>query len=57
MRHRALLAGFVSGYLVTSFFSINFPPVWFWIASGGFFILSCVCYLYWRRLNEDIYDF
>ena len=57
MRHQALLAGFVSGYLVTSFFSISFPPVWFWIASGGFFILSCVCYLYWRRLNEDIYDF
>jgi len=48
--------GMLTGYLLTSIFSISAPPAYFWYFWGGVTIVSLILWSAWHRFNDDIHE-
>ena len=48
--------GVLTGYLLTSIFSIPAMPASFWYFAGGVTIMSIAMSVAWWRFNDDLHD-
>ena len=48
--------GVLTGYLLTSIFSIPALPTSFWFFLGGIGILTLILLLAWWKFNDDLHE-
>ena len=53
---KKVMIGVLTGYLLTSIFSIPALPTSFWYFMGGVTIVSFTVFLAWWRFNDDLHD-
>lgn len=53
---KKFLFGGVTGYLLTSIFSIPPLPSYFWYTMGGICVMALIGFLGWRRFNDDMHE-
>ena len=53
---KQLLIGGITGYLLTSIFSISAPPAWFWWACLFSVFIFALVFVGWRRFNDDMHE-
>ena len=53
---KKVMIGVLTGYLLTSIFSIPALPASFWYFTGGAMIVFLATWLAWWRFNDDLHD-
>ena len=53
---KKFVLGVLTGYLLTSIFSISAPPLWTWGLVGLILMLLGTIGMYWYRVNDDMYE-
>ena len=53
---KRFIAGLLTGYLLTSFFSISAPSVTFWFWLGTIFMLCIPVGYAWYKMNDDLHE-